>query len=885
MNPWRPSLTTWLTAGGVLLMAAIGFATILVVLGYRDRAFSNSERELQNAALLLSQQISREMESLELVQLNLIEKLRREEIENDQDFTRKMSGHDFHLLLKEKIVGLPQVSAIGLINSKGELVNWSRGWPIPPIQFTDRDYFHVLAEDHSTRKFISEPVHDRGSEFWSVVLAHKLVSSSNQFLGLVSGVIELERFQSYFRTISLRETSSISLFRDDGLLLARHPYIGPAVGKKYLGLVDSLGDAVARSTRIIGRMDGKDRLLAAHRVTNSPLVVVAGLETEAALADWWEQTKFLVGVGVLSILVTAFILYVIVRKISKEHASSKQRLMSEKQRLGSTIANMPHGVCMFGPDKKLVVANELYSTMYRLNPEEAPPGTTLNAILESRIKAGSSPKDTEGYIASRLEEAFLAQPGYIINELGDGRVIAISRRPMPDGGSVAIHQDITLQKRAEEKIKHLAHYDPLTNLANRVLFLERANEAVKKCRLHGKRFAVHLLDLDQFKEVNDSLGHAFGDSLLVEVASRVRACVGPADLVARLGGDEFAVLQTIGATGSEDVASLAKELLRTIAQPYEIDSYQLMIETSIGVAFAPDHGLEAAELLKKADLALYRAKSHGRNDWQLFEPGMEEEARSRLALAMDLKNAVLREDFELHYQPVVSVVSEATVGAEALVRWQSPHRGVVGPSEFIPLAEETGQIVALGEWILQRACRDAADWPSHLSVAVNLSPAQFRGDNLVDCVERALSQSGLPPKRLELEVTESVLLQHNEHNLEILRRLQKLGIAIVLDDFGTGFSSMSYLLSFPFDRIKIDRKFVADLTRRNDCGAIVNAVSGLARSLNITTTAEGVETPEQLTLLRAAGCTFAQGYLFGRPCSNEKLHFVNHKTRVAALRA
>jgi diguanylate cyclase (GGDEF)-like protein len=381
---------------------------------------------------------------------------------------------------------------------------------------------------------------------------------------------------------------------------------------------------------------------------------------------------------------------------------------------------------------------------------------------------------------------------------------------------------------------------------------------------------VHLLDLDHFKEVNDSLGHAVGDALLIEAADRLRASVGPNDLVGRLGGDEFTVLQDISDCGRDGAAELAEALLHIIATPFVIEGHLLTVETSIGIAIMPDHGLLANELLKRADLALYRAKSHGRNGWRVFEPTMEQEARSRLELAMDLRGAVQREEFELHYQPVVALGNEQTVGAEALVRWR-PQRGeLIPPDQFIPLAEDTGLIIPLGEWVLRRACQDAAGWPSHWRVAVNLSPVQFRGTDVVALVRKTLADSGLPAQRLELEVTESVLLQYNEQNLRVLHQLRELGIAIVLDDFGTGYSSMSYLLTFPFDKIKIDRTFVADLPSRQNCSAIVSAVCGLARSLNVSTTAEGVETPEQAALLRAAGCTLGQGYLFGRPCPNEQ---------------
>ena len=367
-----------------------------------------------------------------------------------------------------------------------------------------------------------------------------------------------------------------------------------------------------------------------------------------------------------------------------EQDNAKKELERTNMLLESALENMPHGVCMYGPDKKLVVANDLYSTMYGLSPEQAKPGATLESIVQARVAAGSSPVDVDKYISDRLKEAFIHQPGYILNELRDGRVISISRRGLPDGGSVAIHQDITAQKRAEEKIAHLAHYDALTGLTNRVLFQEHINTATETSRTGSERFAIHLLDLDRFKEVNDSLGHAVGDTLLQEVARRLRGCVGPNDVVARLGGDEFAVLQSLGPQFGTTPLLLANTLLEVVAQPFSIDGHHLTVETSIGIALTPDHGSEANELLKKADLALYRAKSDGRNGWCLFEADMELKARARLGLGMDLREAVQRQEFELHYQPFVSVASEAPAGAEALIRWRHPRRGMVRPDDFIP---------------------------------------------------------------------------------------------------------------------------------------------------------------------------------------------------------
>jgi diguanylate cyclase (GGDEF)-like protein len=435
------------------------------------------------------------------------------------------------------------------------------------------------------------------------------------------------------------------------------------------------------------------------------------------------------------------------------------------------------------------------------------------------------------------------------------------------------HDDITERKRAEEKMAFMARHDALTGLANRVLLLEKMEESLARLRRRGEAFTVFVFDLDLFKSVNDSLGHPIGDLLLTAVAQRLRACTRETDTVARLGGDEFALLQVVEGNQREAATALASRLLAAINAPYEIEGNQIMIGTSIGIVLAPTDGIEVEQLLKNADLALYRAKAEGRNSYRLFEIEMDVEARSRHSLQIDLRASMGRDEFEILYQTVFDAETLQARGAEALVRWCHPLRGTVEPDQFIPVAEEIGLIVPLGERVLRRACQDAVSWPPHLKVAVNLSPLQFRTGKLVETISAALADSGLSPARLELEITESVLLQKNAANLSTLHELKSLGIAIVLDDFGTGYSSLSYLRMFPFDKIKIDKSFVGELTERAECAAIVDAVTALGRGLNILTTAEGVETEEQFSVLRAAGVDHVQGYFFSHPCLAAQIEF------------
>ena len=422
--------------------------------------------------------------------------------------------------------------------------------------------------------------------------------------------------------------------------------------------------------------------------------------------------------------------------------------------------------------------------------------------------------------------------------------------------------DVTERLAAEERLSHMARHDSLTGLPNRVLFRETLETAATRAQ-RGNGFAVHCLDLDRFKDVNDTLGHPIGDLVLVQVAARLREAAREGDVVARLGGDEFAVIQC-DVNGPDQANDFAARLAETIGKPYDIDGRELVIGTSVGIALAPGDGADPDQLLKSADLALYRAKVEGRGTFRFFEPQMDARLRARRLFESDLRGALGKGEFELQYQPLFNLEASEITGFEALLRWRHPTRGMVTPADFIPLAEETGLIVPIGDWVLRQACAEAANWPEEIKIAVNLSPVQFKSRQFFSAVVGALASPGLTAKRLEFEVTESVLLEETGATRAMLHKLRALGIRIVMDDFGTGYSSLSYLRSFPFDKIKIDRSFIRDLGQK-DCAAIVHATTELARRLGIATTAEGVETAEQLEHLRADGCTEVQGYLISPP--------------------
>jgi diguanylate cyclase (GGDEF)-like protein len=451
----------------------------------------------------------------------------------------------------------------------------------------------------------------------------------------------------------------------------------------------------------------------------------------------------------------------------------------------------------------------------------------------------------------------------LILEGAEGREVLVTTSPMADGGWVATHEDITARRRIEAKIAYMAHHDALTDLPNRLQLYEHLGQMLARPK-RGEHVAVFCLDLDRFKDVNDAYGHAVGDLLLKAVADRLRQCVRDTDMAARLGGDEFAIVQA-GASQPTDATSLASRLIEVIGAPYELAGDQVTVELSIGIALAPGDGLDPEQLLKNADMALYRAKSDGHGLYRFFEPEMDARMQARRRLEIDLRNAIANSEFELFYQPVVDMQTEHVTGFEALIRWHHPERGMIPPLEFISVAEDTGLIVPIGDWVLRQACLEAATWPSDVKIAVNLSPVQFKSKGLLLSVMSALAASGLSAKRLELEITESVLLQDADATLAILHELRGLGVRISMDDFGTGYSSLSYLRKFPFDKIKIDQSFIFDMSAHNDSLAIVRAVIAMGSGLGIATTAEGVETAEQFKQLKLEGCTEVQGYLFSPP--------------------
>ena len=580
------------------------------------------------------------------------------------------------------------------------------------------------------------------------------------------------------------------------------------------------------------------------------------------------------------LLALVAVLVVVAGLLLRRHRLTDQRLAAERRQLSIAVNNIPQGLVLYDASARIIICNQPYLEMFGLSPDVAKPGCTMQRLIAHRKETGSFDGDVDEFCNAIIQTVSLGKATRQLTEAPGGRAIEIINRPLKGGGWVATIEDITERTRADEKIAHLAHYDALTDLPNRVLFRERLEQALKAMR-PGEQLAVLYIDIDEFKSVNDALGHPIGDELLKGVAERLRGCLKDTDVAARLGGDEFAVIQTAIKNLSE-TTRLVDEIHSAIRQPFECMGHLITTDASIGIALAPGDGLDLDQLLRNADLALYGAKGDGRRTYRFFEAGMDERARARRSLELELRQAIVDGGLEVYYQPVVNIEERTRSAAcEALLRWRHPERGMISPAEFIPIAEETGLINQLGQWVLNAACAEAVNWPDHVRVAVNVSPVQFRSQTLALNVAAALATCGLAASRLELEITEAVLIRDDEAALDVLHQLRKLGVRVALDDFGTGYSSLSYLQRFPFDKIKIDRSFIKDLAGAGASSSIVQAVVNIAAASDMMTTAEGVETEQQRNLLYILGCTEMQGHLFSPaiPAADVRRLLLSHRGR------
>ena len=863
---------TLLIVCGIALVAAIVLGTAITIFNSRDRALAGRERELQNIALMLADQTDRVFEAAERVQINLIERMQALGIASGEDFEQKMSGFDIHLMLKDKIIGLPHIGTFTLINAQGKLFNFSRFWPIPTINVVDRDFFKAFQSNEWRTFFLSKPIHNRATGTWVVQIARKVPGPKGEFLGLVLAAIELQSFEQFFSSIALEPESSISLFHRDGELLARYPRVDTLIGRSYAAnalfpkLLEHSDHGSARQKSVI---DGEDRLIAAHRVAHYPVVVAVTTTVAAALANWRDAAKFLIAAGGLAALMIAAVVLVIVRQLLQGKKRFQQELGGQKLQLNTALNNMSQGLLMFDSSARLVVCNQRYIEMYGLSPEVVKPGLTLRELIERHKETGSFPGDPEQYCSEILTAVAQGIVTCLSANTTDGRTIQVVNQPMANGGWVATHEDITERRQADEQLKRVAHYDQLTGLPNRLLLQKELGRLLAGDG-HDGPTSIALFDLDGFKDVNDTLGHTIGDELLIEVGERLMKVAQGHDQLSRmcrLGGDEFvAIFPNCG--DPRRIDEIVASMLNRLAEPFHINDHVLHLGASAGIAIAPSDGSSVDELIANADLALYQAKSGGGRTHRFFLPVLRAQAHARRDLDLELRRAFAEDEFEIYFQPQIRIADHAVVGAEALLRWRHPTQGILAPGAFIETLAKSPIARDVSKWILREACERSAAWRAIGlplgRIGVNLFPTQLHDEAMLKNIEDVLQETGLPAEVLELEITENVALDHKHATLPLLK-LRDKGVKLAFDDFGTGYASLSSLTRFPVSRIKIDRSFVREITSDANAAAIVRSLIAMAHNLGLEVIAEGVETSAQATFLLNEQCEEAQGFFYSKP--------------------
>ncbi|MCJ2101180.1 EAL domain-containing protein [Methylobacterium sp. E-046] len=864
----RSGLSRVLRAAALAAGIAIPATLTYTLTREHAQALADAEQRAANTARTLAQHAERTFETVDTYLRAVSSLVGAREV--------GVPTQALHAALREQFART-RLTNIMVIDRDGQSIVEAVAFPPRPLDVHDRDYFQALRDHSSSGLVVGQPITGRLSNKLLLPVARRIDNPDGSFAGVVQALIDPEAFRGVYDGIDNGPDSAVSLWRVDGTMLVRAPWAPEMIGRNYATGSNYRLHVPIRDERPFwspATTDAIERVFAFGFLDGYPIYVSAAIARASALAGWHKSAVAQGGVagGLTAVLVTALLL--LARELERRQTAdertraSEARLRASEERLALALDAGSDGLwdcdlatgAAWSSDRwwRMLgyepgeLGSHAHTWRVLLHPEDAPHAErALTEHLEGRAAA------------YECEHRLRRKDGGWAWVLTRGRVVArgLDGAPLRFVGTQI---DISARKAAEGQIAHMARHDALTDLPNRALFQERLAHKLAEVHRYGGSCAVMSLDLDKFKLVNDTLGHPAGDALLREVAERLRSALRVEDTVARLGGDEFAVLLA-GADEPVSVGLLAEHLIAAVRAPFPFGDQRMEVGLSVGTALAPIHGLDGEALFKRADLALYRAKAEGRNTHRVYEAAMDEAAAERRTLECDLHRAIEGGELTLHYQPQVTTEGGELVGFEALVRWRHPERGLLPPGAFISLAEETGLILPLGEWVLRAACREAARWERPLKVAVNLSPRQFQQADLPERVLAVLTETSLSPTRLELEVTESVLINDKARALGILRRLKAFGVSISMDDFGTGYSSLATLQAFPFDRIKIDRSFVGNVEESPQAAAIVRAVLGLGRSLGMGVVAEGVETTAQMRFLVSEACDEVQGYLVGKP--------------------
>jgi len=875
-------------AGLLITMVAV---VSLTMWDLHNVALVDVRQNVGKLGIAIAEQTTRSIQAVDLALVEFRKDIAIEGIDTPERFTAELRNQTLQAVLHQRAEALPQADAFTIIGADGKLVNYSRQWPIPPTDLSDRDYYLYFRDHDDPNAFISNPVQNRGNGGWTAYVVRRINAPSGRFLGMVLGAIDLGYFREFYKALTVGAGTTVTLLKRDGVALVSYPTTAP-IGERLPAV--SPWHAIVASRRqdafvTQGRLAPCVRVVSVHPLIDYSLVVNVSVSEADSLANWRKAaTLAAIGTGsaVLCVILLLRALSLQLQRLEGSESSlaehnarlettrrrtesqagelqaSREHLAEKSTALETTLDHMNQGIMMIEADRTVAVCNKRAMQMLDLPAELMESRPSFSAVTAHQQSINEfKAQDTPSWVG--LGE-LQGNPITYERKRPNGRILEIQSVPLVTGGMVRTYTDITERRVSEEKVRYFAHHDGLTKLVNRVVFQQRLEHAIELADRTQRSIAVLYLDLDRFKLVNDTKGHAAGDKLLVQVASRLRGAVRDIDTVARMGGDEFAVIQPL-IEHPHSSSMLAERVLHLIGQPFDIDGALCSVGVSIGIAQYPDHAATADDLLRNADIALYRAKADGRGVYCVFEQDMDVRRQQLFVLEQELRQALDLQQFEVEYQPIVETGSRDVVCFEALLRWRHPHRGVIGPAEFIGLAESSGLIIPIGLWVLETACAEAASWPSNVQIAVNLSPVQFNQEKLIEQLTHILGRTGLAAERLTLEVTEGLLLEESRLVLSTMSSLRALGVRFSLDDFGTAHAGLSYLRRFPFDAIKIDKSFVQDTVEQPQARAIVAAVLSIGAALNLEVIAEGVETEQQLDEMRRLQCKHVQGYLTGRP--------------------